>query len=722
AAPAAPSVSAITDDTGTASDGITSDSQLIITGTAEANASVEVFIDAGSIGTTTADGSGNWSFDHTGTTLSDGSYAITAAATDASGNTSATSSALNITIDTSAPTAPAVTTITDDTGTASDGITSDNQLIITGTAQANASVDVFIDAGSIGTTSADGSGNWSYDHTGITLADGSYAITAVASDLSGNTSATSSALNITVDTAEPAAPAVTAITDDTGTASDGITSDNQLIITGSAEANASVELFVDAGSIGTTTADGSGNWSYDHTGTTLADGGYAVTAAATDASGNTSSTSSALNITIDTSAPSAPTVAAITDDTGTASDGITSDNQLIITGTAEANASVEVFIDAGSIGTTTADGSGNWSYDHTGTTLADGSYAITAAATDASGNTSSTSGALNITVDTAAPSVSSYSPANGETSVVFSSNLVMTFDDSVYVSTGNVVIRRYIDDSIVETIDITSGQVTGGGTANITINSTADFIGGRQYYVEVDAGALLDLAGNEYAGISGNATWNFTTANTALSSSTPADESSGIALDTDITFVFNESVSANVGNIAVKRVSDDVVFETIDVAVASITGDGTNTITVSLSDSLVPNTAYYIEIEAGAFVNGDSVAFSGFTGNSTLNFTTVNVSIPTVTNVTSSIADGTYVSGNTIPVQVVFSETVTVSGTPRIQLDLDGADKYVNYVSGSGSNTLQFDYLVGTGDSSSDLGYVSTASLTLNGGSIRSAN
>ena len=118
----------------------------------------------------------------------------------------------------------------------------------------------------------------------------------------------------------------------------------------------------------------------------------------------------------------------------------------------------------------------------------------------------------------------------------------------------------------------------------------------------------------------------------------------------------------------------------------------------------------------------DSVAFSGFTGNSTLNFTTVNVSIPTVTNVTSSIADGTYVSGNTIPVQVVFSETVTVSGTPRIQLDLDGADKYVNYVSGSGSNTLQFDYLVGTGDSSSDLGYVSTASLTLNGGSIRSAN
>ncbi|AUM11349.1 Ig-like domain-containing protein [Ketobacter alkanivorans] len=720
--PAAPFVTAITSDTGTNNDQITSDTTLVFSGTAEANATVEVFIDAASIGTASADGSGNWSYDHTGTTLSAGSYSITATAQDLAGNTSVASSALSVTVDTAAPAAPAVTAITDDTGTASDGVTSDNQLVISGTAEVNATVEVFIDAGSIGTTTADGSGNWSYDHTGTTLADGSYAITATATDTSGNASVASGAFNITVDTGTPAAPAVTAITTDTGIAGDGITSDNTLAISGTAEANATVEVFIDAASIGTASADGSGNWSYDHTGTTLSAGSYSITATAQDLAGNTSVASSAMSVTVDTAAPAAPAVTAITDDTGTASDGVTSDNQLVISGTAEANATVEVFIDAGSIGSTTADGSGNWSYDHTGTTLSDNTYAITAVASDNAANASATSSTFNVTVDTVAPAVSSYTPANGATGVAFASNLTMTFADNVYVATGNLVLRRYLDDTIVETIDITSGQVTGTGTTTLTINPTSDLVGGRQYYVEVDAGALIDLAGNSYAGISGNSTWAFTTLNTALTSTTPADEATGVALNTDLTFVFNEAVTANVGNIVIKRVSDDVVFETIDVAVATITGDGTTSITVSLSDTLAPNTAYYVEIDAGAFINTDSAAYAGISGNSTLNFTTVNVSIPTVTNVTSSLANGTYRGGDTVPIQIVFSEAVDVTGTPRIYIDLDGSDKYVNYTSGTGTTTLQFDYSVVTGDSTSDLGYVSAASLSLNGGTIRSAN
>src|SRR5690606_24791643 len=104
--------------------------------TAEALATVEVFIGGVSIGTSTADGAGIWSYDHTGTVLSAGNYAITATATDAAGNTSAASAALNITIDTSAPAAPTVTGITDDTGVAGDAITSDTRLIFSGTAEA----------------------------------------------------------------------------------------------------------------------------------------------------------------------------------------------------------------------------------------------------------------------------------------------------------------------------------------------------------------------------------------------------------------------------------------------------------------------------------------------------------------------------------------------------------------------------------------------------------
>ena len=86
-----------------------------------------------------------------------------------------------------------------------------------------------------------------------------------------------------------------------------------------------------------------------------------------------------------------------------------------------------------------------------------------------------------------------------------------------------------------------------------------------------------------------------------------------------------------------------------------------------------------------------------------------------VTNVTSSTANGTYSVGANISIQVTFSSTVTVTGTPQLSLNSGGT---ANYVSGSGSNTLTFTYTVGAGQSSADLDYTSTTALTgiINGG------
>ena len=211
-------------------------------------------------------------------------------------------------------------------------------MVLSGTAEANASVEVFLDAVSLGTVTANGAGTWSFDHTGTTLADASYVVTAQAADTAGNVGALSAGFNLTVDTAGPAA-SVTAITTDTGvSAVDGITSDNTLVLSGTAEANASVEVFLDAVSLGTVTANGAGAWSFDHTGTTLADAAYVVTAQATDTAGNVGALSAGFNVTVDTAGPAA-SVTAITTDTGVSgADGITSDNTLVLSGTAEANA------------------------------------------------------------------------------------------------------------------------------------------------------------------------------------------------------------------------------------------------------------------------------------------------------------------------------------------------------------------------------------------------
>jgi hypothetical protein len=94
---------------------------------------------------------------------------------------------------------------------------------------------------------------------------------------------------------------------------------------------------------------------------------------------------------------------------------------------------------------------------------------------------------------------------------------------------------------------------------------------------------------------------------------------------------------------------------------------------------------------------------------------------PTVTNVTSSVADGTYGVGAVIPIEVTFSEVVNVTGTPRLTLETGATDAVVDYTSGTGTNTLTFAYTVAAGHASTDLNYVATNSLALNGGTIRDA-
>ncbi|WP_303795416.1 Ig-like domain-containing protein, partial [Sandarakinorhabdus limnophila] len=218
-------------------------------------------------------------------------------------------------------------------------------------------------------------------------------------------SAASSVLAITVDATPPAAPTVLdlAAGDDSGTNNaDNVTNQTSaLTITGQAEANARVELFDGAASIGTTTANATGAFRLD---VTLAAGARLITAKATDAAGNFGAASSVLAITVDATAPAAPTgldLAAI-DDSGTNNaDNVTNQTtNLTITGTAEANAQVELFNGSTSLGTTTANGSGVFTND---VAFAVGGASIIAKATDAAGNVSAVSSVLAITVDATPP-------------------------------------------------------------------------------------------------------------------------------------------------------------------------------------------------------------------------------------------------------------------------------------------------------------------------------
>ena len=92
--------------------------------------------------------------------------------------------------------------------------------------------------------------------------------------------------------------------------------------------------------LGSGTANASGAWSY--TTGTLTNGAHSFTATDT-VSGTTSAASTALSVTIDTTAPVAPSIASFSTDSGMVGDDITNDNALTLTGTAEANSTVKVF-------------------------------------------------------------------------------------------------------------------------------------------------------------------------------------------------------------------------------------------------------------------------------------------------------------------------------------------------------------------------------------------
>jgi hypothetical protein len=551
-APATPTIAGFSPDTNVVGDGITDVNHVTLTGTAAANNTVEVFDGTTQIGTATANSSGAWSF--ATATLADGVHTFTTKAMDASGNVSAASTALKVTVDTVAPAAPKMTSFSPDTNVVGDGITDVNHVTLTGTAEANSTVEVFDGTTQIGTAPADSSGAWSF--ATATLADGVHTFTTKAMDAAGNVSAASTALKVTVDTVAPAAPKVTSFSPDSNVIGDGITNVNHVTLKGTAVANSTVEVFGGAKQIGTTTANSIGAWSFA-TGT-LVDGTHAITAKTMDVAGNLSTPSAALNVTIDTTAPAAPTVTSFSPDSNVIGDGITNANKITLTGTAEAKGTVKVFDGTTQIGTVTANASGAWTF--VTATLTDATHAFTAKAMDAAGNLSVASAALNVTVDTtapAAPTIAGFSPdsnvvGDGITDVnliTLTGTAVAGSTVEVFDGTGEIGIAiangagawSFATAALADgahaftskAMDAAGNLSVASTTSNVTVDTTAPnapnvvsdtHASANSLTVSgtAEAGSLVSLydgatlLGTSHVGVAG--TWNFTTGSLSIGS------------------------------------------------------------------------------------------------------------------------------------------------------------------------------------------------------------
>jgi len=237
------------------------------------------------------------------------------------------------------------------------------------------------------------------------------------------------------------------------------------------------------------------------------------------------------------------------------------------------------------------------------------------------------------TLDNVAPTLLTLNPANNATGVLSTSNLVMTFNENVKKGTaGNIVIKKISDNSVVETIAITNTTVT-ASNAIITINPANDLGFVVDYYVEVSAGAIQDLADNNYAGITGNSTWKFTTANETIPptvvSLSPVHSSVNVALASNLVITFNENVKKGTGNILIKKTSDNTIAETINITGAAVSITGA-VATINPVNDLTANTNYYVEINAGAIQDIAGNNYAGIVGNNTWGFASLETVPPTV--------------------------------------------------------------------------------------------
>ena len=256
--------------------------------------------------------------------------------------------------------------------------------------------------------------------------------------------------------------------------------------------------------------------------TALADGGYVVTwtgysagwsamdvfVQRFDADNNLLGAPS-LPLVVDTDFPTAPIVDVLSTNHPTPT----------ITGTATllADEHLTVMVNGATYSDVTVT-AGHWSIDtgtatHTGTLgiLANGqSYNVTATVTDAAGNSSTDASSNEITFDNQAPTLTSSTPGDGVVRVRADHDLTFTFNEDIAVGTGHITLADLTDNTNIQ-IDVTDHNQVSVHGAVLTLNPTNNLGYGDNYELRIDAGAIHDLAGNSFAGITNTNPLDFKT-------------------------------------------------------------------------------------------------------------------------------------------------------------------------------------------------------------------
>ena len=442
--PAQPTItelrSAVLPKPGVVSDkGTTNDPAPLISGLAEGNSQVLIYIKGQTepIGVVKADGQGKWSFRIPG--LDEGTYEFLVYSVDQAGNKSASPATRTVTILTSFPETPTITGVYNDQSGSevlidNNKYTSDSTPVIRGTAKPGSVVYIYDGTVLLGTTTAgnDSSGSWSFKVPANNPLGNNqtHSLTAHVVNDAGQAGNPSQPWVVNVDYTAPDAPKIIGGRDTAAPIVDefenGATiNDKYPTLRGEgAEPYSTVKIYDALGNVvATVKADVTGQWKWTSS-TELKDGHYSYTATVVDEAGNESDKSNIFGFDVKTSNNQVPAISSVTNSKGVAaitSEGVDwmNDDMLILHGTgAIKNGVVRIYDNGKVIGEVKAGPDGSWSFATD--PLVGQNHNFTAKTVDAAGNESLESAGHAIKVDTVAPNqpiVSRIEDSNHETVV-----------------------------------------------------------------------------------------------------------------------------------------------------------------------------------------------------------------------------------------------------------------------------------------------------------------
>ncbi|CZY12673.1 Ig-like domain-containing protein [Enterobacter ludwigii] len=356
------------------------------------------------------DGSGNWSYTPA-PALADGDYTWKVSIEDKAGNVGPASDPIHFIVDTSGN-GVSISHVVDDEGAITGNLgsgshTDDTTPTVVGRATPGALVKVYVDGNYIDSVRADAvTGSWQLTITPALSADGTYQITATEDPGTGD-SAPTAPFELTLDTSIPTGT-LDRIADDVGLvqgdlANPAVTDDTTPTLHGTGRAGDTVFIYDGTTLVNSVTVGNDGTWNYtlppQNNGTELS-----LSAVFQSSTGVKSAPTAPWDLTIDTDAPTAPTITGMYDDAGTliVDGGRSRDTTPELRGTAEKNSLVNIYGPDSKtpIASVYADADGNWTW--TSPALADAKHDFYVTSQDAAGNVSGESNHYGLEVDTRA--------------------------------------------------------------------------------------------------------------------------------------------------------------------------------------------------------------------------------------------------------------------------------------------------------------------------------